>query len=236
MKASLLTLWLGSLAACAVLLHPLEDGPFGADADPTEADLLATVVARSLRLAEEEDPLRRADHCNEVADHFAEAVAVASAQGDAARAERLGTHLSHLLHRGVAGNVKQLEPEKLDSRRLAQWRGVQARAHLIGTTLEKGLAKCRLPLLPAFRHFQEHTRKHYEWWAKSSLARGKPKGVGKPWGLPSIWDWRAGKSRGKPFLFGGPRMGPPGKPAWPWAPFRPGDMGKSRKAEKGRRP
>jgi hypothetical protein len=75
----------------------------------TTRDLLGTVVLHGLRLAEENDPLRRADSCNEVAEHLVQGILLASGGGDTERAGKLGGFLGSLMDRGVAPNLQRFQ-------------------------------------------------------------------------------------------------------------------------------
>jgi hypothetical protein len=178
-----LTLWVG-LLACGWLLR--------ADA-PTRARLLETVVAQSLRLADEEDPLRRADVCNDVAELLARAVRQASERGDTAEAVRLGRYLHKLMDRGVARNIARTDPDELDEPRYEEWVEVGRRAEQIGLTLENELAQAARPPAPPLRHVLDESRKDWErWWHELKGKKGKDKkgkdrkgkdkkGKGKDW-------------------------------------------------------
>ena len=74
MKSFLLTLWSAALLTGGLAVA--DDPP---DVRPADA-LLEKVVSQSLRLADEEDPLRRATWCAELADDLAEGVTLASAR------------------------------------------------------------------------------------------------------------------------------------------------------------
>ncbi len=67
--------------------------------------LVKALVDGSLQLAGEQDPLRRADACNEVVAQFADALGQAADDRDGDRAAELGLHLRDLLEQGVAGNL-----------------------------------------------------------------------------------------------------------------------------------
>jgi hypothetical protein len=81
--------------------------------DPAEAvrqfrrdrKLIESLVESGLRLAGEEDPLKRADQCNVLAEQLSQEIQQAAADREGQRAEALGNHLNALLVRGVAGNL-----------------------------------------------------------------------------------------------------------------------------------
>ena len=68
--------------------------------------LAQELVESGLRLAAEDDPVKRAEACGGLADTFAQEVRLATAAKDSARALDLGRDLQGLL-RGLAANLKQ---------------------------------------------------------------------------------------------------------------------------------
>jgi hypothetical protein len=68
--------------------------------------LVETMVDRGLRLASEEDPVRRAEHCNDIARRLADEIRQAARAHEGYRAQELGGHLRALLHDGVAPILK----------------------------------------------------------------------------------------------------------------------------------
>ncbi len=80
-----------------------------------DLDLVRQLVEGGLRLAKEEDPLRRADQCNLLAKELSGAVRRAVKDRDRTRADVLGQQLEALLVRGVAANLQrareQLPPD-----------------------------------------------------------------------------------------------------------------------------
>jgi hypothetical protein len=89
-------------------------------------DLIQTLVHGSLRLATEDDPLKRAEQCNGLAEQLAAAIRQAAECRDTTRVVELGQHLHALLEQGIAANLrtarKQIPP---------------------GSTLEKQLERVR---------------------------------------------------------------------------------------------
>jgi hypothetical protein len=75
--------------------------------------LIEACVASGLSLAAEEDPLKRADCCNSLAQRLAKELQQAAQSREANRATELGEHLHSLVKRGVAANlltVRRLTP------------------------------------------------------------------------------------------------------------------------------
>jgi tetratricopeptide (TPR) repeat protein len=106
----------------------------------TSHTVLVALVAQSLLLAGESDALRRAYYCNDVADHLALAVQMASARGDTEQATRLGKYLGDIMDRGVSGNLNRVRVEEPDDPRLAELARVIQRAARAVEALEKDLA------------------------------------------------------------------------------------------------
>jgi hypothetical protein len=71
-------------------------------------DLIKNLVKGSLLLAGEDDPLKRADHCNALATYVAGEMEQAAEKHDGDRAAELGEYLRALLEQGVAGNLRAM--------------------------------------------------------------------------------------------------------------------------------
>ncbi|HXG09513.1 MAG TPA: hypothetical protein VNK04_06960 [Gemmataceae bacterium] len=67
--------------------------------------LIRMLVEGGLSLAGEEDPVRRAEYCNNMAERLAGAIKEATQHRDSPRMMELGRHLRVLLERGVAPNL-----------------------------------------------------------------------------------------------------------------------------------
>jgi len=67
--------------------------------------LIRTLVESGLHLAAEEDPLKRARQCLDVAGRLAEEIRQAAEKREELRVVELGEHLHALLEQGVAGNI-----------------------------------------------------------------------------------------------------------------------------------
>jgi len=72
-------------------------------------DLVRNLVKGGLLLAAEDDPLKRADHCNALATYLASEIEQAAERHDIDRAAELGQHLRMMLQHGVADNVRALK-------------------------------------------------------------------------------------------------------------------------------
>ncbi len=84
--------------------------------------LIQTLVESGLHLAAEEDPLKRALQCLDVAGRMVEEIRQAAEKREELRVVELGEHLHALLEQGVAGNV-----------------GLARRQTPLGSTAEKSL-------------------------------------------------------------------------------------------------
>lgn len=123
--------WPQSVAAKA--WHPARSG--------TRRDLLGTLVLQALPLAEEDDPLRRADHCNAVAEQLVQGILLASSDGDTTRAEQLGGLLGEVLDRGIAPNLERIDLQDADPPRLADAERVEQRSGQAVEVLQRNLEK-----------------------------------------------------------------------------------------------
>jgi DNA anti-recombination protein RmuC len=68
--------------------------------------LFQVLVENGLRLAGEDDALKRADYCDGLVERFAAELKKASADNNQARVAELGQHLHDLLSEGVAANLR----------------------------------------------------------------------------------------------------------------------------------
>lgn len=76
--------------------------------------LIQALVDEGLNLAGEEEPLKRAQMCNSLAENLVQEIQLATGKGDEPRAAGLSNYLQTVLVRGVAGNLnlarRQLPP------------------------------------------------------------------------------------------------------------------------------
>jgi hypothetical protein len=114
----------------------------GAVADPPRAApsstvaLLDSLVNGSLKVADEDDPLRRAHHCTDVAGQFAKELARASKGNNRARAERLAGYLDRVWQQGVTANLARIPLDNLTEKRLGEVHLLRDRADRINQDLE----------------------------------------------------------------------------------------------------
>jgi len=105
----------------------------------TVRDLLGTMVVQGLRLAEEDDPLRRADYCTDVADHLVQGILLASAGGDTQRADCLSGFLGSVMDRGVAINLERFHATEPDDERREEAERIGGRSAKAMEVLQRNL-------------------------------------------------------------------------------------------------
>ncbi|HYT89294.1 MAG TPA: hypothetical protein VEL76_11365 [Gemmataceae bacterium] len=102
--------------------------------------LLRKLVEGAVRLAAEDDPLKRANYCSDLAEGLAQEAQKAVLAKDSVRANVLGGHLQGLLVRGVAENLNRarglLPP---NSPRLPEMRRVGERGDAVMLPLQEEL-------------------------------------------------------------------------------------------------
>lgn len=108
-------------------------------------NVLGSLVLNGLRLAEEDDPLRRADVCSDVADQLVQTILQASAAGDEEEASRLGKLLGDMMDHGVAANLDQVPHAEREGARRDEWDQVGRRAVEASAALEKNLEQAPAP-------------------------------------------------------------------------------------------
>lgn len=101
------------LAAAMVAVVAWADGPSTSSADAYRVrqlqrnqGLIQALVRSGLKLAEEDDPLKRADYCTDLAQRFAREIQEAAEGKEGARAAELGKHFYDVMKLGVASNLK----------------------------------------------------------------------------------------------------------------------------------
>ena len=104
-------------------------------------DLLGAVVVEGLRLAEADDPLRRADCCTAVAEHLVQGILLAAADGDADRSECLGGFLGSVMDRGVAVNLERFHATEPPALRRAEAEQIGGRSAQAMEVLQRNLAQ-----------------------------------------------------------------------------------------------
>ncbi len=126
-------------------LIALRGGPDGAApaAQPpavvSKRSLLQMLVVSSLQVAQEEDPVKRAEHSTDVAGRLADTLVEQAGKGDADDAKRLAESLEKVMERGVQGNLDNLDLDKMDDVRRKQVDRVQERAEAAMQKLQPNL-------------------------------------------------------------------------------------------------
>jgi hypothetical protein len=77
--------------------------------------LIEGLVENSIRLTEENDPLKRAQACNRLVERFSAEIRTATRAQDLNRVEELGQHLHDLLLQGMAANLRSLRQRTPES-------------------------------------------------------------------------------------------------------------------------
>jgi hypothetical protein len=142
-------------------------------------DLVGLLAMQGLLLAEEEDPLRRADYCADIGDHLAKTILLAAAP-DAEQAGSLGKHLGEVLDRGVAANLRQVEMEEGDDERQAEFQRVSERGSRAVGVLQQKLEQAPAAARPGLERALEASRHGQEQAAQAGKGKGKPKRDGPP--------------------------------------------------------
>jgi hypothetical protein len=165
--------------APAMLVPPLGGGSSGG--------LLESLVSQGLRLAEEDDPLKRAACGAAAADRLAAAIVEATPTADGDEMERLGDYLAAVRVGAVDANLDRAA-DGLDAMRREEFDRVQRRADDAVTTLETNLAQASAA-------------------ARAGLMRALAAARAKPPEAPGMRD-KGPPGKGKH----GPHPGPPAKP------------------------
>jgi hypothetical protein len=87
-------------------------------------DLIQTLVTGGLKLANEEDRVKRVGYCGDLARQLANELRLAAQTRDGFRTAELGEHLSLLLHEGMARNLK-LSATPPESPGIQEMRGIR---------------------------------------------------------------------------------------------------------------
>jgi hypothetical protein len=103
--------------------------------------ILAATVVGSLKLAEERDPLRRADICNDVAESLSELIVFTAWSGEEETAGQLGHHLNEVVDRGVKTNLARYQASGPDDSRKAEYERVAQRGQHSIEVLQRNLER-----------------------------------------------------------------------------------------------
>jgi hypothetical protein len=145
-------------------LPPLERQPGAEESPGSERALLAVLVTQGVRMAEKDDPLRRADCCNEVAFHLSRVMLTASPRGEGEQAARLGRYLGDYMDQAVKGNLGRVRLDKPDDPRLEELEQVMRRSDRILKACEQNLARHHGPGRPDLHRMRQgpHGRRFKE--------------------------------------------------------------------------
>jgi hypothetical protein len=105
MKYAFLAAALFTLGGLALAQEPPTESADRLREFQRDRSLIELVVQEGVRLAGEDDPLKRARSCNVVAERLAAEIKTAAVQRDQQRAAKFGTFLQAVLIRGVANNL-----------------------------------------------------------------------------------------------------------------------------------
>jgi hypothetical protein len=150
----------------------------GAVRQGTPRALLGALVMQGLRLAETDDPLRRADCCSDIADNLVQTILVASATGDTEQASWLGKHLGEVMDRGVERNLARAQVIDAEGARKAEVERVSQRSAQATAALERNLERAPAAARAGLQRALEASG-HGERNGQESRGKGKGKNKGK---------------------------------------------------------
>jgi hypothetical protein len=137
---------------------------------PSPPTPLESLVAQTIRVADTDAPLTRADEAAQLAGAFAQLVAVLSVAGLDDDAARVGEAMDGVLDYGVAANLDRVTASDSAGKLRKEVDDVRERAGRAGEVLERNLAKAP----PAARAGLER--------ALAASDPGRTKATGKGWG------------------------------------------------------
>jgi hypothetical protein len=150
---------------------------------PAGEDLLSRLVRLGLRLAEEGDPLRRAEVSLDLSAHLTQAIVLLSADGHTEQAVQLGEQLGELMDQGVADNLDRVSAADPDPERKVAVERVRQQAIQATTMLEKNLAQAPAAARAGLEQAMEASRDGRDRAVKGGKPKDKaPNKVhGPPW-------------------------------------------------------
>jgi len=137
---------------------------------------LAQLVKNSLRLANEKDPLKRAEVSAETAGLLSQTIILFSASGDTESVDGLGTHLSTLMESGVGDNLDRAASDDWTGDRKGEMDLVRQRVDLARQVLEKNLAQAPPESAMGLQRVLEVSKPGWD----RAFKGGKGKGKGPP--------------------------------------------------------
>lgn len=141
-------------------------------------NLAGALVFHGLRLAKENDPLRRADTCTDIADSLVQTILEASVAGEEDRAKKLGQQLNAIMDRGVSANLVRVVASTTDSQRLAEAERISRRAGNATSALERNLERAPAAARPGLERALEASSHGRERAMQAGKGKGKGKGKG----------------------------------------------------------
>jgi hypothetical protein len=102
--------------------------------------LLAVLVSQGLLLAEEDNPVRRASFCNDLADQLTLTSLTYSLRGDHERAWQLSKQIEKVVDRGLAANLARIQQQDPQDPRLRELERIIERSRRTLEALEKDLS------------------------------------------------------------------------------------------------
>lgn len=142
--------------------------------------LLVSLVLQGLKLADENDPLRRADLCSELALFLAPNVVLLSARGDEQLAGEMGACLGELLDRGVEKNLGRAESADAKGSRLEESQAVRGRSEQAVVILEQNLSSASPEARAGIERAVEASNSKHDRTKKAGKGKGKPEHSGTP--------------------------------------------------------
>lgn len=149
---------------------------------PLDDDSLDRLVQFGLRLADEPDPLRRADVSADLANFLSHSIVLYSVSGDDHTVGELGTSLGALIETGIGDNLDRAASDDWTGDRQPEIEKVRLRASQPAEVLEQNLAKAPAAAAPAIQKALDTSRHGWEKAAKG----GKGKGKGPPKTPPGL--------------------------------------------------
>lgn len=139
-------------------------------APPQSSNLLASLVGTNLKLANEDDPLRRAEYCSDLADDLSQRIVLLSLDGDEHRAAELGEYLGDVVDRGVTTNLDRFHPTGPDDPRWMEYDRIKQHSPHSLDVLQRNLERAPEPAKKGLMRAIEAQQR----------GRGKPKEHGHP--------------------------------------------------------
>lgn len=156
-----------------------------------DLEMIEAFVEGGLRLAREDDPLKRAQACNEMAEKVAREIKASTGKKEVTRVVALGERLQTILIRGVGDNLELARKEEIEAARkkeivtvggrVEEWtKPLQASMRKAFETLDEKSAKEFAPAMEGLSRAREDVES-----VVTGKKRPKEKGKGKAKGKKS---------------------------------------------------